>query len=51
VCHGVLQDPAFFHFLTRVDEEFASGALPWMCRAAARGFPRKPRGCPAAVRE
>jgi hypothetical protein len=23
VCH-VLQDPAFFHFLTRIDEEFAA---------------------------
>jgi len=24
VCHAVLQDPAFFRFLTRIDEELAA---------------------------
>jgi hypothetical protein len=56
VCHGVLQDPAFFHFLTRIDEEFASATRLGRCPGCAgplhvADFPRKPRGCPAAVRE
>src|SRR5450755_3767542 len=56
VCHGVLQDPVFFHFLTRIDEEFASATRLGRCRGCAgplhvADFPRKPRGCPAAVRE
>lgn len=56
MCHAVLQDPAFFHFLTRIDEEFASGARLGRCPGCAgplhvADFPRKPRGCPAAVRE
>jgi hypothetical protein len=55
VCH-VLQDPAFFHFLTRIDEEFASATRLGRCPACEgplhiADFPRKPRGCPAAVRE
>jgi hypothetical protein len=56
VCHAVLQDPAFFHFLTRIDEEFAAVARLGRCCGCAgplhvADFPRKPRGCPAAVRE
>jgi len=56
VCHAVLQDPAFFHFLTRIDEEFASATRLGRCAACAgplhvADFPRKPRGCPACVRE
>lgn len=56
MCHGVLQDPAFFRFLTRIDEEFASATRQGRCPACAgplhvADFPRKPRGCPAAVRE
>jgi hypothetical protein len=31
VCHAVLQDPAFFHFLTRIDEEFASATRLGRC--------------------
>jgi hypothetical protein len=55
VCH-VLQDPAFFHFLTRIDEEFARATRLGRCRECSGAlhvsdFPRKPRGCPAAVRE
>jgi hypothetical protein len=56
VCHAVLQDLAFFHFLTRIDEEFAAVIRLGRCRGCAgplhvADFPRKPRECPAAVRE
>ncbi len=56
MCHAVLQDPAFFHFLTRIDEEFAAATRLGRCRGCTgplhvADFPRKPRGCPAAVRE
>jgi hypothetical protein len=56
VCHAVLQDPAFFHFLLRLDEEFASAIRLGRCPGCGgplhvADFPRKPRGCPAAVRE
>jgi len=55
VCHAVLQDPAFFHFLTRIDEELAAATWLGGCRFCAGplhvgNYPRKPRGCPAAVR-
>lgn len=55
MCH-VLQDPAFFHFLTRIDEEFAAVTRLGRCRGCegplhVADYPRKPRGCPAAVRE
>jgi hypothetical protein len=56
VCHVVLEDPAFFHFLSRIDEEFASATRLRRCPGCtgplhAADFPRKPRGCPAAVLE
>jgi len=56
VCHAVLQDPAFFHFLTRIDAEFASATRLGRCPGCegplhVADYPRKPRGCPAAVRE
>ena len=56
MCHAVLQDPAFFRFLTRIDEEFAAATRSGRCPGCAgplhvADFPRKPRGCPAAVRE
>jgi hypothetical protein len=56
VCHAVLQDPAFFRFLTRIDEEFAATTRLGRCPGCTgplhvADFPRKPRGCPAAVRE
>ena len=56
MCHAVLQDPAFFHFLTRIDEEFAATTRLGRCPSCTgplhvADFPRKPRGCPAAVRE
>ena len=54
MCHAVLQNPAFFRFLTRIDEEFAATTRLQGCRACegplhVANFPRKPRGCPAAV--
>ena len=56
MCHAVLQDPAFFHFLPRIDEEFASEIRVSRCPCCSgplhvADYPRKPRGCPAAVRE
>lgn len=53
---SVLRDPAFFRFLLRIDEEFAAETRRDGCpKCAARlhvaDFPRKPRGCPAAVVE
>jgi hypothetical protein len=50
----VLQDPAFFLFLLRIDEEFATQTRLARCRHCSgvlhvADFPRKPRGCPAAV--
>lgn len=56
MCHTVLQDPAFFRLLTRIDEELAAATRLQGCRACGgplhvADYPRKPRGCPAAVRE
>ncbi len=56
MCHAVLQDPAFFRFLIRIDEEFAATTRVGGCRFCTgplhvADYPRKPRGCPAAVRE
>jgi hypothetical protein len=56
VCHTALQDPAFFRFLTHIDESFAADARHEGCRLCAgplhvADYPRKPRGCPAAVYE
>jgi hypothetical protein len=56
VCHVLLQDPAFFRLLTRIDVEFATEARQGRCPECAgplhvADFPRKPRGCPASVRE
>ena len=52
----VLQDPALFRFLLRIDEEFAAEARRAGCPECCgplhvADFPRKPRGCPAAVLE
>jgi hypothetical protein len=56
VCHDVLQDPAFFRFLSKIDEEFAAETRAGRCPGCegplhVSDYPRKPRGCPAAVRE
>lgn len=52
----VLRDPAFFLLLQRIDEEFATERKREGCRHCGAAlhvadFPRKPRGCPAAVVE
>ena len=56
MCHDVLQDPTFFRFLSKIDHEFAAEMRAGRCRGCERplhvaDYPRKPRGCPAAVRE
>lgn len=56
MCHALLQDPAFFRFLQRIDEAFAAEARIGRCRRCAGAlhradYPRKPRGCPASVVE
>jgi hypothetical protein len=56
VCHAVLQDPVFFHFLSRIDKEFAVATRLGRCPDCGgplhvADYPRKPRGCPAVVRE
>lgn len=53
---NVLRDPAFFRFLTCIDEELAAETRREGCRQCAgrlhvADFPRKPRGCPAGVLE
>ena len=50
----VLEDPAFFRFLLRIDEEFAAETRRAGCPECTgplhvADFPRKPRGCPAAL--
>ncbi len=53
---AVLRDPAFFRLLLRIDQELAAQTRREGCRHCAgplhvANFPRKPRGCPAAVVE
>ena len=55
MCHVLLQDPAFFLFLFAHDEEFAAQTRADGCSCGgvlhSARYPRKPRGCPAQVRE
>jgi len=55
VCHALLQDPAVFLLLLRIDEELAATARAAGCACGgvlhSARYPRKPRGCPASVRE
>ncbi len=58
MCHALFEDPAFFRLLTRIDTEFAAKTRKKRCpKPECAGplhvgdFPRKPRGCPASVRE
>lgn len=56
MCHALLQDPAFFRLLSGIDEELASATRQGRCPGCGgplhvADYPRKPRGCPAAVRE
>lgn len=55
MCH-VLDDAAFFRFLTQIDAQLAAEARQRRCPECAgplhvADFPRKPRGCPDSVRE
>ncbi|MBS4020122.1 MAG: hypothetical protein KGZ68_18005 [Dechloromonas sp.] len=54
MCHVLLQDPNFFHLLLRIDEELAREARAGGCACGGvlhrANYPRKPRGCPSAVR-
>ena len=50
------ETPRFFRFLSRIDHEFAAETRAGRCPGCqgplhAANYPRKPRGCPAAVRE
>ena len=56
MCHTLLQDPSFFRFLSHIDAELAEKAREGRCPRCngplhVADFPRKPRGCPDAVRE
>jgi hypothetical protein len=55
VCHAVLHDRAFFLLLLHIDQELAASARAAGCRCGgplhSARYPRKPRGCPASVRE
>ena len=55
MCHALLQDPEFFLFLLRIDDEFATQTRDAGCSCGgvlhSARYPRKPRGCPAQVRE
>lgn len=58
MCHALFEDPAFFRLLTLIDAEFAAETRQGRCpKPQCAGplhvgdFPRKPRGCPASVRE
>jgi len=56
VCHALLQDLAFFHLLTSIDQELAATTRLQGCPACGgplhvADYPRKPRGCPAALQE
>lgn len=56
MCHALLSNPEFFRFLLTIDEEFASETRDAGCCGCggvlhSARYPRKPRGCPKAVRE
>ena len=53
---AVAQDPSFFRFLSQIDAELAADTRTAGCLHCSgplhiADFPRKPRGCPAAVIE
>ena len=54
MCHAFLQDPKFFQLLHRIDQELAGEAKAVGCACGGvlhrADYPRKPRGCPPAVR-
>jgi len=55
VCHALLQTPAFYALLLRIDEDLADLVREKGCCHCAgvlhsADYPRKPRGCPPAAR-
>lgn len=53
---AIAQDPSLFRFLSQIDAELAADVRDAGCRHCSgrlhtADFPRKPRGCPAAVIE
>lgn len=54
MCHALLQAPAFFRLLLRIDEELASEARVSGCACGGAlhraNYPRKPRACLSEVR-
>ena len=54
VCHILLQSPPFFSILIQIDHDLTSTAKFQGCQCGGvlhcADYPRKPRGCPAAVR-
>ena len=54
MCHVPLSDPQFFRFLTHIDETLAADAQAAGCPCGGvlhrANYPRKPRGCPRALR-
>jgi hypothetical protein len=55
VCHALLQTPAFYSLLHRIDEDLAREVRERGCRHCGQPlhnahYPRKPRGCPPAAR-
>jgi hypothetical protein len=55
VCHALLQTPAFYTLLHRIDEDLAREVHERGCRHCGQPlhnapYPRKPRGCPSAAR-
>ena len=54
MCHALLNDPVFFHLLTRIDAEHAEQIRQDRCPRCkgplhVADYPRKPRGCPPSV--
>ena len=54
MCHALLQDLNFFRLLLRIDQEFAVERRIGGCACGGvlhvDDYPRKPRGCPIAMR-
>ena len=54
MCQALLHDPRFFTFLLQIDHELAAQTQAKGCSCSGElhraDYPRKPRGCPPAVR-
>ena len=56
MCHALLEDPKFFLLLKRIDEELAAQVRAAGCMHCegslhSADYPRKPRACPALMRD